>query len=100
MEDLRQKLKLFNYRPLVLVFLGIASGILFCNFIKSNTIATVIGSVIFVGVLLFYSILHKKIKYLVIIGITFVQKANIILIIVVLMDTLFVKKLLITTSEY
>jgi len=72
LEALRQKLKLFNYRSLVLVFLGILSGILVSNFIKNYTLATIIGIIIVVGVLLFYSILHKTFKYFVVIGITFI----------------------------
>lgn len=72
MENLRQKFKLFNYRPLVLVFLGIASGILINHFISYQTAICVVGIILVVGVLLFYSILHKKFKYFAIFGITFV----------------------------
>ena len=71
MENLRQKLKLFNYRPLVLVFLGLILGILVANFILHQTAITIIGIVILVGVTLSYSILHKKLKYFIILGITF-----------------------------
>ena len=72
LENLRQKLKIFNYRPLVLIFLGLIFGILVKNFIIRKTIITVAGIIIVVGVLLFYSILHKKFKYFVIMGITFI----------------------------
>lgn len=72
LENLRQKLKIFNYRPLVLIFLGLIFGILVKNFIIRKTIITVVGIIIVVGVLLFYSILHKKFKYFVIMGITFI----------------------------
>ena len=72
MENLRQKLKLFNYRPLVLLFLGLVGGVLVANFIKEYTLTTIIGILICVSVLLFYSILHKKFKYLVITLLTFI----------------------------
>lgn len=72
MENLRQKLKIFNYRPLVLVFLGLIFGILVKNFIEKNTAITIAGILIVIALLLFYSILHKKFKYLLIIAITFV----------------------------
>ena len=72
MENLREKLKIFNYRPLVLIFLGLIFGILVKNFISKQTIITIIGIVIVLGILLFYSILHKKFKYFVIIGLTFI----------------------------
>ncbi len=72
LENLRQKLKIFNYRPLVLVFLGLIFGILVKNFIKRSTTIAVIGIVLVVGILLLYSVLHKKFKYVVILGLTFV----------------------------
>ncbi len=71
MESLRQKLKIFNYRPLVLIFLGIVGGVLVANFIEKYTITTIVGIVISAVVLIFYSILHKKIKYFVILALTF-----------------------------
>lgn len=72
METLRQKLKLFNYRPLVLVFLGLIFGVLVSNFILRKTIITLIGIVLFLVVTIFYSILHKKFKYFVILSVTFI----------------------------
>ena len=72
MENLRQKLKIFNYRPLVLIFLGLIFGVLVKNFIGKETAITIVGIIIVIGVLLFYSILHKKFKYFVIIGLTFI----------------------------
>lgn len=72
MEDLRQKLKLFNYRPLVLVFLGLIFGVLVANFILRETLITIVGIVILVGVTLFYSILHKRFMYFIILSVAFV----------------------------
>ncbi len=73
MDNLRQKLKIFNYRPLVLIFLGLIFGVLVKNFINKYTAVTVSGIIIVVLVLLLYSILHKKFKYCVIIGLTFIM---------------------------
>ena len=72
MENLRQKLKIFNYRPLVLIFLGLVGGILVANFVQKYIITTTIGIILSAGVLLLYSILHKKFKYLIIVGLSFV----------------------------
>ena len=72
MENLRQKLKIFNYRPLVLIFLGLIFGVLVKNFIKPQTALTVIAIVLAVSVLVLYSILHKKFKYFIILSLTFI----------------------------
>lgn len=72
MENLRQKLKIFNYRPLVLVFLGICSGILTSHFIFHNRAITFVGIAIVVLSLTFYCILHKKFKYAIIFGLCFI----------------------------
>ena len=71
MENLRQKLKIFNYRPLVLVFLGLVAGVLIANFILCQTILTVVCIAIGLTVILFYSILHKTFKYAIIFSICF-----------------------------
>ena len=72
MVNLRQKLKIFNYRPLVLIFLALCSGILVNNFITHEKTVTIIGIVLVSAVLIFYSILHKKFKYILIFGLCFV----------------------------
>jgi len=72
LQNLRQNLKLFNYRPLVLIFLGLVGGIFVNHFITRKTAITVVGIVIVLSVLLFYSILHKKFKYFIIVGLAFV----------------------------
>ncbi len=72
MENLRQKLKIFNYRPLVLVFLGVCAGILVNHFLLRQTLITIIGIAIVVGVLILYSILHKKFRYFITFGICFI----------------------------
>ena len=72
MENLRQKLKLFNYRPLVLIFLGICSGIFVSHFFSREKIVTIIGIILVVATLILYSILYKKFKYIIIFGLCFV----------------------------
>ena len=71
MEKLKQNFKIFNYRPLVLVFVGCILGVLFNVFIKKYTILVSIFALITIGIVVFYSILHKKIKYFIILGICF-----------------------------
>lgn len=70
MENLRQKLKLFNYRPIVLIFLGLISGALISNFFVKYTLTVSVIIAISVIVLVVYSILHKTFKYAIILGIT------------------------------
>ena len=72
LENLRQKLKIFNYRPLVLVFLGLCSGILASHFIFHNRLITFLGIGIAVVCMAIYSILHKKFKYAIIFGLCFI----------------------------
>lgn len=72
LENLRQKLKIFNYRPLVLVFLGICGGVLTSHFIFHKRVITFIGIAIAVACLILYSILHKKFKYPIIFGLCFI----------------------------
>ena len=72
LENLRQKLKIFNYRPLVLVFLGICSGILVSHFVFHKRIITFVGIGVAVLCLVLYSILHKKFKYTIIFGLCFI----------------------------
>ena len=72
MENVRQKLKIFNYRPLVLVFLGLVAGIFVNHFITRNTIITFIGLVIVAIILGVYCVLHKKFKYVIIFGLCFI----------------------------
>lgn len=71
MENLRQKFKVFNYRPLVLIFLALCSGILVNHFITREKIITIIGIILVSIVLILYSILHKKFKYIIIFGLCF-----------------------------
>lgn len=66
MEKLRQNLKIFNYRPLVLVFVCIILGILFNNFISKYTALITVLMLFGVLMLVFYSVLHKKVKYIII----------------------------------
>lgn len=66
MDNLRQKLKLFNYRPIVLIFLGLISGALISNFFVKYTITVSVMLAIAVIVLVVYSILHKTFKYAII----------------------------------
>lgn len=77
MENLRQKLKIFNYRPLVLIFLGLTAGILLTWFIKVNFAITLTGIIISSIVLIFYSILHKKFKYIIIFCISMILSVGI-----------------------
>lgn len=72
MEELRQKLKIFNFRPLVLIFLGLCSGILVSHFILRSTAIVIVGLVIGIAILILYSILHKKFKYAIILGLCFI----------------------------
>lgn len=72
LDNLRQKLKLFNYRPIVLIFLGLISGALISNFFVKYTITVSVILAIAVIVLVVYSILHKTFKYAIILGITIV----------------------------
>ena len=71
LENLRQKFKIFNYRPLVLVFLALCAGILVNHFITRETVITIVGIVLVSTALIFYSILHKKFKYFIIFGLCF-----------------------------
>ncbi len=71
MEKLRHNLKLFNYRPIVLVFLSIISGILATVFWDKFKFAVIITSVIVIGIIIFYSVLHKTYKYLIIVIVAF-----------------------------
>lgn len=70
MENLRQKFKLFNYRPIVLIFLGLIVGALISNFFVRYTITVFIGIVILITILTIYSILHKTFKYAIILLLT------------------------------
>ena len=72
MENLRQKLKIFNYRPLVLIFLGLIAGILVANFILEATALTVVCIILSVFMLALYSVLHKTPRYVIIMLICFV----------------------------
>jgi len=72
LENLRQKLKIFNYRPLVLVFLSVIVGVLTNNFVFENTIVTIVGLIIVAILLALYSVLHKKFKYIIIFGLCFI----------------------------
>lgn len=66
------KSKIFNYRPLVLVFLAIIGGILFCWFLKNNLALTLSIFFISLAILIYYSVIHKTLKYIMIVAIFFI----------------------------
>lgn len=66
MEKLRQNLKLFNYRPIVLVFLSVISGIFSATFYSKFLVLTIVCIVGLLLIITLYSILHKTYKYLII----------------------------------
>lgn len=71
MVKLRQNLKIFNYRPLVLVFLSLISGILTAVFCDKYTLIVIFTAIACVGIIIFYSIIHKSFKYILITFLTF-----------------------------
>lgn len=71
MGNLRQKSKLFNYRPLVLILLALISGILFACFIIKQLVIVICITAICLAILIFYSVLHKTFKYAIIFVVAF-----------------------------
>ena len=72
LQKLRMKSKIFNYRPLVLVFLAIIGGVLFCSFLQKSFALVLSIFLISLAILIYYSIIHKTFKYIIICVIFFV----------------------------
>lgn len=60
------KSKIFNYRPLVLVFLAIIGGVLFCLYLQKSLAFVLSIFLISLAILIYYSIIHKTFKYIII----------------------------------
>lgn len=71
MQNLRQRSKIFNYRPLVLVLLAVISGILFACFFYEQFVTVICLTLICLAILVYYSILHKTFKYALVFFIAF-----------------------------
>ncbi len=58
------KARWFNFRALVVIFVFLILGSLFAFYIHKNIIATVLLTIVFVGLIIFVAVTRKKIAYL------------------------------------
>ena len=77
MKEVRQFCKLFNYRPIVLIFLSLIFGILFTTFIQTQTLLVIIISIVVLCINIFYCIIHQTFKYIIIMLLCFIIGAGI-----------------------